>query len=493
MDRKKPERKPREAQYSPEGMAAILKRCGISPDPQQLNKLWLYHQMLREHNVDLNLTRIHNFENMVMKLYVDSILPGRMVDLPSPLMDLGTGPGMPGIPLKIFYPRLSVLLAESRGKRVSFLQAVIDRLGLEGVETVGRTIAPDFERPVAAVITRAVETVGASLERISGCLVRGGLAVFMKGPRCQEELDDARTKLGHSFRLLEDRAYRLPDTTHERRLIVFERVDQPTPSLRRRAMERHEVKRIDSEQNETFKLLKSLLTTRGIRKEGRALVSGAKLVEEVFRDFPERCAAWISSGDKIAPPEVAPSSLRWYQLAPTLFHEVDLFGTHAPLLVVSVEDPSPWDPEEELPVGCTVFLAFQDPENVGAAVRSAVAFGAAQIVLLAECANPYHPKAIRASGGAVFHAKLRRGPSISDLPPDLPLAPLSSEGADIRSVAFPERFGLLPGIEGPGLPPAWRERAIAIGISEKVESLNAATALAIALYAWKSQFGSGGE
>ncbi|MHC1742733.1 MAG: 16S rRNA (guanine(527)-N(7))-methyltransferase RsmG [Syntrophobacteraceae bacterium] len=489
MGPKKPTKQHRETSYGPDGMAAILKRCGLAPNAMQLDQLWLYHQMLREYNADLNLTRIHNFENMVVKLYVDSILPGLMVDLPSPVMDLGTGPGMPGIPLKIFFPHLELLLAESRGRRVAFLQTVVERLGLEGVEIIGRTITSDFERPVAAVITRAVETIGASLERIGGCLVRNGLAIFMKGPRCQEEVEAALEAFDNTYRLRDDRAYQLPHTTHERRLVIFERMDHPAYSVRRRAMERHGVKRIDSEQNETFKLLKTLLATRGIRKEGRAIVSGGKLVDEVLRNFPDRCEAWISSGEKLPPPEFAPGDVRWYQLAPALFRELDLFGSHLPLLLVRVEAPSAWEPAEPLPAGCTVLLPFQDPENVGAAVRSAVAFGAAQIILLSECAHPYHPKALRASGGAVLHASLKRGPSIADLSEDLPLIPLSSEGTDIRSFDFPERFLLLPGIEGPGLPRDWRNRSLSIPISETVESLNAATALAIALYAWKSQSG----
>ena len=78
-------------------MQAILERSGIRLSSVQLEQLWLYHQLLRQHNPTLNLTRIHNFVNMVLKLYVDSMLPAKMRELPSPLLDLGTGPGMPGI------------------------------------------------------------------------------------------------------------------------------------------------------------------------------------------------------------------------------------------------------------------------------------------------------------------------------------------------------------------------------------------------------------
>jgi 16S rRNA (guanine527-N7)-methyltransferase len=66
----------------------------------------------------------------------------------------------------------------------------------------------------------------------------------------------------------------------------------------------------------------------------------------------------------------------------------------------------------------------------------------------------------------------------------LPLLALSSEGRDISDFEFPESFGLLVGMEGPGLPDWWKKRARAIPIGPQVESLNAATAVAIALYAW---------
>jgi 16S rRNA (guanine527-N7)-methyltransferase len=93
----------------------------------------------------------------------------------------------------------------------------------------------------------------------------------------------------------------------------------------------------------------------------------------------------------------------------------------------------------------------------------------------------------------VFHARLLRGPTIAELPAGFSIVPLSDEGTNIRDFQFPERFGLLPGVEGPGLPAIWRERGIAIPIADKLESLNAAAALAIALYVWKGQEKSAAE
>src|SRR5436309_11613179 len=115
-------------------LEAILKRCGIALSSDQIDRLWAHHRMLRAANAELNLTRIHNFENMVLKHYVDSLLVLKLEALPSPLMDMGSGPGLPGIPLKIARPELEMILAEPRGARADFLGEVCTRLALERVE-----------------------------------------------------------------------------------------------------------------------------------------------------------------------------------------------------------------------------------------------------------------------------------------------------------------------------------------------------------------------
>ncbi|HMA85038.1 MAG TPA: 16S rRNA (guanine(527)-N(7))-methyltransferase RsmG [Desulfosalsimonadaceae bacterium] len=465
-------------------MAALIEGAGIFLSDAQLYQLWSYHTLLRRYNSELNLTRIHNFTNMVQKLYVDSILPGQMVKLPSPLLDIGTGPGMPGIPLKIAFPDLEIILAESRQHRAEFLETVIEALTLENISVVGRGITPKFEQPVAGVVTRAVESIEKTLARINGCLAEDGLAVFMKGPACDEEISAAGDRFNQFYALLINQSYQIPDTPHRRRLVVFRRIDAPKWEKEKRAMSKHVIRKIESEQNDTFKELKKLLTSRGIKKQERALVAGAKQVREIMRDFPDRCDAWLSEGSHQAPPEEAPDTLSWYQLSPKLFQELDVNGTQSPLLLVTTPRVGKWQRYDCFPEGCTLLVPFQDPENVGAVIRSAVAFGVKSIVLLAESAHPYHPKAVRASGGSVLYANLYQGPSILELPDDLPIIALSGEGKDIAECAFPEAFGLLPGVEGTGLPEHLRANSVAIPVSDAVESLNAATAAGIALYLW---------
>ncbi len=474
---------------TPERMEAIFRACGLRLTPVQLGQLWAYHGRLREGNVDLNLTRVRNFENMVLKLYVDSVLPAEMVELPSPLMDLGSGPGMPGIPLKIYRPEIEVVLAEQRGPRVEFLRDAVQRIGLSGVRVVGGRVSRRFEEPVAGVITRAVEPVAETLERVAGCLAPGGRVIFMKGPECDAEVSEAEAQFGGRYMLERDLPYVIPTTEHRRRLLVYRRLDEPLYRRKAEAMDRHPVRPIASDQNPRFKELKKLLAGRGVRKSGHALVAGTRQVAEILARHPGACRAWIGREERDPPPAGSPAHLEWLQLAPELFDLLDESGTRSPLLLVRLPEFRPWRPEEGFAPGCSLLVPFQDPENVGAVVRSAAAFGAAEVILLAECAHPFHPKALRASGGTALEVVFREGPALAELSDDLPILALSPEGAPLQAAAFPPAFGLLAGMEGPGLPHRWRRRSLRIPIRPEVESLNAAAAVSVALYEWKRRMG----
>jgi tRNA G18 (ribose-2'-O)-methylase SpoU len=160
--------------------------------------------------------------------------------------------------------------------------------------------------------------------------------------------------------------------------------------------------------------------------------------------------------------------------------------------LVKVPSMSAWSGNEPWPDGCTLFVPFQDPENVGTVIRSAAAFGVAQVVLLREAAHPFHPRGSRAAGPALFQVPLRQGPSLEDLRVGkVPLIALDTSGPELSEAPFPDTFGLVVGVEGPGLPGPLRlgERR-RIAIEPGVESLNAATATAIALYVWAGRRGS---
>jgi 16S rRNA (guanine527-N7)-methyltransferase len=489
----------------------LFARSGLRLSPLQAQQFWTFHQLLRERNAEQDLTRLHAFDAMVLKHYVDCALVATLVDLPSPLLDLGTGAGFPAIPLKIVRPDIFVYLNEPRGKRVAFLREAIGALGLRDVEVLPHRIGARFDRPVRGVITRAVETIGATLERVAPWLEPGSRVLFMKGPGVGPEAAVVGERFAAQFRITRDVAYTIPETPHERRLIVAERLagaagDRVPIAAATAAIEvdsldaggaegdatrpaaaaagGRETREILSDTNPTFKLLRAGLDGRGIRKHGRALVAGARPAHEIVRDFPQRALAWITAGTTQPPPADAPATLAWYRLAPALFRELDAFGTGGPLLWIDAPALPPWE-DTGWPAGCTLFVPFQDPENVGAVVRTAAAFGVARVVLLAEAANPFHPRSARAAGSALLRVPLLRGPAIRDLAPGgAPVVALSPGGRDIGDYAFPEQFGLVVGLEGQGLPEAWRDGALGIPMAAGSESLNAAAATAIALHLW---------
>jgi 16S rRNA (guanine527-N7)-methyltransferase len=466
-----------------------LRDCGITLTPTQLDQLWRYHQLLRAANVRLNLTRIHNFENMVLKHYVDSLLVLKILELPSPLIDMGSGPGLPGIPLKIARPETQMILAEPRQARADFLGEVCQALGLQGVEVYARRLGTDYSGQVDGVISRAVAEIPETLDRVATCLGPGGRMIFMKGPRCDAEIEAARHDHAASFRLQDDHAYEIPGTTHHRRLVVYERLKGELPARPRKGQAtntfRGELREISSPSNPGFRLFQDLLNGRGVRKHGQALAAGARIVAEVLSLFPERVAGWIS-GPAGPPPPAA--DLIWYRLSDPLVRELDVAGTHSPLLLVTAPPLADWSDDVPWPAGCTLFVPFQDPENVGAVIRSAAAFGAPRVVLLREAAHPFHPRSSRAAGTSLFQVPLFQGPSIRDLHTrQTPLIALDTSGPALGEAPFPPAFGLVVGVEGPGLPESLRNGPRRrIPIAPSVESLNAATAAAIALYAWSS-------
>src|SRR4051812_35582365 len=195
-------------------LESIIAGCGLKLEPAQYDQLWTYHRALRSANAELNLTRIHNFENMVFKHYVDSLLVLKFVELPSPLIDMGSGPGLPGIPLKIARPGVSMILAEPRGARAEFLEGVCAKLKLGEIEVFAGKVGPKFPKRVQGVITRAVASIPETLDRVANCLETGGRMIFMKGPDCQAEIDEARTSHAESFKLVLDRSYTIPGTPH---------------------------------------------------------------------------------------------------------------------------------------------------------------------------------------------------------------------------------------------------------------------------------------
>jgi 16S rRNA (guanine527-N7)-methyltransferase len=210
----------------------LLRAAGITLTRPQVEQLWTYHSLLHKRNADRDLTRIVGFESMVLRHYVDSMIIGDFIQIPSPLLDIGTGAGFPGIPLKIRYPGLHITLAEPRPRRVEFLKDARAALKLENVEVFDhRVVSASFRRRVKGVITRAFEPMEKTLARTAGCTVAGARFLFMKGPSADQELRETLARYKAAIRLVLDKHFTLPDSTQHRRLIVLERVTDPPAGL----------------------------------------------------------------------------------------------------------------------------------------------------------------------------------------------------------------------------------------------------------------------
>ncbi len=243
---------------------------------------------------------------------------------------------------------------------------------------------------------------------------------------------------------------------------------------------------IESVENPTFKSFLKLTGARGIKKGGLAILSGAKQIREVLRDFPERCTGIIGCKTiEKALPESA-MAISSFMLSPDLFRQIDLFHTGHPLLLIKLPSLPDFDAGAKI-TGCTLLIPFQDPANVGAVIRTAAAFGVSQIVMTRESALPFHPKALRAAGSHVFRVPLFKGPALTEIETaGTPIITLSLDGKDVEGFRFPPSFWLIPGLEGPGLPENLRHTTgIRIPMEKKVDSLNAAMATGIALYLWR--------
>lgn len=340
------------------------------------------------------------------------------------------------------------------------------------------------------------------------------------------------------------------------------------------------MKKIESSSNEQFKVLKSLLSSKAIRNEQKYLVFGEKAILRLLQKNPASIEQIIFCHKNNSHPLLAqirstlsasshtsqqthltskptPSSAsasasastsataRELELSPALFEELNPFGLSEPILLARTPQilPVTFDTAtflssqsntntqssttsspattNTLPIskfdGLTLVLPLGDPANLGALLRSAVAFGVKRVVLLREATHPFHPKAIRAGSGAQFDLEFFLGPSLTELaeiysthtatfspaaitPSLTPLITLDMGGTPINHFTWPKQALLLVGEEGPGLPASLRKstdystansianstansqiQVISIPKADAIESLNAMVAASIAL------------
>ena len=159
---------------------------GIEITDKKLEQLEKYYELLIEYNKVMNLTGITEKEDVYLKHFYDSLTISKIIDLnkEESLCDLGSGAGFPGIVIKIFYPKLKIVLVDSLNKRINFLNIVIKELGLQSIEAIHTRIeeyAKENKEKFDVVTARAVAPLNILLELGVNLVKVGKHFVAMKG------------------------------------------------------------------------------------------------------------------------------------------------------------------------------------------------------------------------------------------------------------------------------------------------------------------------
>ena len=223
-----------------ECLSVLRMRCedlGIVLTEEQIRQFEIYYNCMVEKNKVMNLTAITQPMEVVEKHYLDSLLVVRHIDLSRAIsvLDMGTGAGFPGIPLKIVFPHLHVTLADSLNKRILFLDEVIDACGLTGIDTVhgraedlGRN--NNYREQYDLVVSRAVANLSTLSEYCLPLVREEGLFVSYKSAEIEEELKTAQKAIrllgGLQSRVEKDT---IPGTALERSFVIIQK-NQKTPA-----------------------------------------------------------------------------------------------------------------------------------------------------------------------------------------------------------------------------------------------------------------------
>lgn len=209
---------------------------GIELTEKQLQQFRQYYDMLIEKNKVMNLTAITEWEEVIDKHFIDSISLVKACDLSGEkyVLDLGCGAGFPGIPLKIAFPNLKIVLLDSLNKRILFLKDVIAELGLENIEALhGRAEdyarKPEYREQFDYCVSRAVANLTTLSEYCIPYVKQGGSFISYKSGKVKEEIKEVKTALFLLGGKMDDMiSFELPETDMERNFVIIKK-EKKTP------------------------------------------------------------------------------------------------------------------------------------------------------------------------------------------------------------------------------------------------------------------------
>ncbi len=213
----------------------------IQIDEKKAEEFYKYMNLLLEWNEKINLTAITDPKEIIIKHFVDSIIPATNIKDESKIIDVGTGAGFPGIPLKIYNDSYKLTLLDSLNKRAIFLREVVSDLGLTNVEIIhGR--AEDYAQNIKYrakfdyAVSRAVAPMNILLEYLVPYTKVNGKIIAMKGSNAEEEIINSKNALLKLDTTIEEKQIiSLPDNCGERYIIIMKKSKETNKIYPRKA------------------------------------------------------------------------------------------------------------------------------------------------------------------------------------------------------------------------------------------------------------------
>ena len=231
------------AQYDTTWFEKGLAELEITLNEKQIEQFLTYYELLVEWNTVMNLTAITEYEEVITKHFLDSVASVKVCDYSKPMkiLDLGTGAGFPGIPLKIAFPDQEIVLLDSLNKRVKFLNTVIETLGLTGIRAIhGR--AEDYAKQKEHrekydfCVSRAVANLSTLSEYCIPFVKEGGSFISYKSGKIDEELAQAENAVKILGGKVQDVVkFPLMDTDMDRSFVVIKKMKPTAKKYPRKA------------------------------------------------------------------------------------------------------------------------------------------------------------------------------------------------------------------------------------------------------------------
>lgn len=230
-------------EYNLEKFKSGLNKLKIDLSEQQIQQFLKYYEMLIEKNKVMNLTAITEFEDVVEKHFLDSLSLIQQIELYQELkvLDLGTGAGFPGIPLKIAFPNLNIVLMDSLNKRINFLNEVIEDLQLKNIVAVhGRAEEmarkTEYRENFDLCVSRAVANLASLSEYCLPFVTQGGSFISYKSGEIEAELSQSKKAIFVLGGKIESvKKFRLVETDAERSFVQIKKVKKTSKTYPRKA------------------------------------------------------------------------------------------------------------------------------------------------------------------------------------------------------------------------------------------------------------------